>query len=807
MHGQNPQLAPAVLVEVALDLAAARLEPAQEALQRAAFDALVLQRPRQQLVDRIRGLATQPLQQPPTAALRAERAGEEVERRVGVGVLQPVEQDRAGGGERPLGGALAQSTPQMAGALPGQGEELLFVEPDQRRLQEGREIEVILRQQDEARHRQQVLDRQFLAEIEPVDARDLDALALQRADQRVHELVAPPYQHHEMSGMQRLAVAGAPLLTDQSLGMHRNQAGQPFVRQGMRRACAGAFDVRGVGLVLAGGDQRPQLDAAGFVLAAGQVDHVARTGDAARGLDLTEHPVDRLQNGRRRAERDVEFDRHEDPVGDAAAFAEPLPHLLQLAGVGALEPEDRLLGVADGEDGAAAADRAFAHEELLGEPADHFPLVGIGVLRLVDQHMVDAAVELEEDPGGALGAFQQAARGHDQVVIVEHGATALGARIAVGDVETEPQQRQGAFDQCRAVDAVERLGQPLGFAAQYVFDTRHCLDGGLGRKPRQDFALGREEGLGIGVQHYRPVRGGQPFGDDGAAHLVLLAAPGQCTRRLAKSGRIEGRFLAGRRGQASGRIVDAAAHFLCETRAHALQAGFVANACQQPGPLAQQPGHQLGILGDRDLAGDGREGIGERRRCIAAGQRLHLLVLHAAQDRLGFGLVQNLEARRHAGLEREALQQRLAEGMNGENVDAARRIEHTREQAARHDALGRLRRPVDQSGDAVVEYHLVGQSPAAKLVGEAVAHLGRGRLGEGEAEDALGFHAVQQKPRHAVRQDLRLARAGIGFHPRRMIGRGGAPLRVRREGQGVEHVVHSSPPPAVDHSAIRSRWA
>ena len=255
----------------------------------------------------------------------------------------------------------------MAGALPGQGEKLLFLQADQRRLEESGEVEVVLRQQDEARHRQKILDGEFLAEVQPVDARHLDTLALQRAHQRVHELVASSHQHHEVAGMQLLAIARASLRADQALGMHGDQLGQPLVGQGGPTTAAGAHDIRRVGLVLAADDQRPQFDPAGLVLAAGQMDHVARLGDTLRCLDLAEHPVDRIEHGRRRAERDVEFDRHEHAVGDAAAFVEPLAHLLQLARIGALEAEDRLLGVADSENGAAAADRAVAHEEFLGE--------------------------------------------------------------------------------------------------------------------------------------------------------------------------------------------------------------------------------------------------------------------------------------------------------------------------------------------------------------------------------------------------------------------------------------------------------
>jgi len=99
MDGQNAHLAATVLVEIALDLATAGFKPAQEALQRAALGALILQRPRQQLIDRVSGLAAQPLQQVDAAAFGTERLGEEIERRDVVGALKPGRQPRMGSGE------------------------------------------------------------------------------------------------------------------------------------------------------------------------------------------------------------------------------------------------------------------------------------------------------------------------------------------------------------------------------------------------------------------------------------------------------------------------------------------------------------------------------------------------------------------------------------------------------------------------------------------------------------------------------------------------------------------------------------
>ena len=166
--------------------------------------------------------------------------------------------------------------PQMASAVPGQGEELVLVEPDQRRLQQAGEVEVVLRQQREARHRQQVLDGELLAQVQPVDAGHLELLALQLADQRIHERVAPAHQHHEVAFVQQLALARAPLVADQALGMDRDQPRQPLVRRGQH--AARRLDGGRVGLDLLGGDQRPELDPAGVLLAAVLVDHLARHG-------------------------------------------------------------------------------------------------------------------------------------------------------------------------------------------------------------------------------------------------------------------------------------------------------------------------------------------------------------------------------------------------------------------------------------------------------------------------------------------------------------------------------------------------
>ena len=290
----------------------------------------------------------------------------------------------------------------------------------------------------------------------------------------------------------------------------------------------------------------------------------------------------------------------------------------------------------------------------------------------------------------------------------------------------------------------------------------------------------------------------EPGCDRQRARGILLAAAGERSH-----GGTQG-VLVGHRRQ---RLV--AAQSPGEQSPHALQAGRRADMLQQPGALAQQLGHQLGIFGDRDAVGDGGQRVAQFRRGAVAGQGLDLFVLGMAQQGGGVGLVEHVEARRHAGFAREALQERLAEGMDGREVDAARRIEHAREQAAGERALPLLqfwrRRLVDQLLDFLVERGVVGHRPAAQLACKPIAHLGRGGLGEGEAENALGPHARQQQARHAIGQHLGLAGAGIGHHPGRLARHGGAALLAAGILDRIELGGHSPVPPALDHSATRSR--
>src|ERR1700690_4674559 len=76
------------------------------------------------------------------------------------------------------------------------------------------------------------------------------------------------------------------------------------------------------------------------------------------------------------------------------------PHLVEGARRRALEREDRLLLVADREHRAPRVGARAAGGEFGDDGAHDAPLLRAGVLRLVDQHVVDAEIELVEHPGG-----------------------------------------------------------------------------------------------------------------------------------------------------------------------------------------------------------------------------------------------------------------------------------------------------------------------------------------------------------------------------------------------------------------------
>ena len=135
-------------------------------------------------------------------------------------------------------------------------------------------------------------------------------------------------------------------------------------------------------------------------------------------------------------------------------------HLVEGARRRALEREDRLLLVADREHRAPHVRPRAAGGEFRDDGAHDAPLLRAGVLRLVDQHVVDAEIELVEHPGGRRAA-EQLNRLVDQVVVIEQRAALFFAPVARDHVGRDGDERAGALARGERAFALEQLADAL----------------------------------------------------------------------------------------------------------------------------------------------------------------------------------------------------------------------------------------------------------------------------------------------------------------------------------------------------------
>ena len=141
----------------------------------------------------------------------------------------------------------------------------------------------------------------------------------------------------------------------------------------------------------------------------------------------------------------------------------------------ALKRKDRLFLVADREDGALdAVARAFAGGEFGDDVCDDIPLPRAGVLRLVDQHMIDAAVELEVYPAGG-DAVQHLQRPVDQVVIIEQPAFLFFAAVVRGDRGCDDKQGLRPVADRQRAAPVDQRADTVGLALEQACLSRDCL--------------------------------------------------------------------------------------------------------------------------------------------------------------------------------------------------------------------------------------------------------------------------------------------------------------------------------------------
>ncbi len=156
------------------------------------------------------------------------------------------------------------------------------------------------------------------------------------------------------------------------------------------------------------------------------------------------------------------------------------------------------------------------------------------------------------------------------------------------------------------------------------------------------------------------------------------------------------------------------------------------------------------------------------------------------------------------------MQYRFAKGVDGEDAQAPRRFQRPGKEGSRLFEQARCRLVPDELADRRAQVARVHHRPLRQPVANALAHLGGGRLGIGEAEDGLRLHPGEQQAQHPIGEHEGLAGPGIGLHPDGISG-------VARQGlarPGVEGDVEvaaiahgSSSPSTAVHSATRARWS
>ena len=149
--------------------------------------------------------------------------------------------------------------------------------------------------------------------------------------------------------------------------------------------------------------------------------------------------------------------------------------------------------------------------------------------------------------------------------------------------------------------------------------------------------------------------------------------------------------------------------------------------------LADRIAHDFGKRDIRRGRDGGRERTPERAVCRTGSVHQNGEAQLVDQLRLG-AFLQHREACRDIGLERKLMQQPRAERVDGQHLEAARRIQRFGEQAPRMRAAVGVGLSAVDFLDLRVERRVVEAGPPGKRVEHAARHVGGGRLGEGEAQ-------------------------------------------------------------------------
>ena len=330
-----------------------------------------------------------------------------------------------------------------------------------------------------------------------------------------------------------------------------------------------------------------------------------------------------------------------------------------------------------------------------------------------------------------------------------------------------------------------------------------------GKAPPQDLEMtsrclgcavfGQEHALVLAPRPYPLLGiGGQPAGDDLGARHVPVVAGGERAGRIEETRPVE---LGIGRGRVPYLLHPHALRQIegvVDRRDHPLDlAACAREQGAKPQPVLAQ---RVQAFGQRRLPEQHREAA-KRGADVGAVARQHLGLRRPQQFR-GAARIEHLEMGRHLGLQREALEERLTEAVDGHDRQARGQVEDLGEQRARALPLAGARRSPEQGRELLVQLGLRRGGEPAQVLLHAPHHLGRRGLGEGQAQQLARVAAREQQTQHPVGEHPGLARAGGRGDPDRAGRVGGAPLggrgRLPAPRPGRAHNVHSP---------RRARWS
>ncbi len=312
---------------------------------------------------------------------------------------------------------------------------------------------------------------------------------------------------------------------------------------------------------------------------------------------------------------------------------------------------------------------------------DDIPLPRAGVLRLVDQHVIDAAVELVMHPT-RRDAVQHGKRLVDQIVIVEQAALLLLAAIIRRRSGGDMQQRLGTVADRHGASSLDQGTEAENLGFEQPSERRIVLAEFLRHHRIARRAVVSEEYVKIFFDLRRSCKNQRSPKPSGLL-LVGLAACFEGERD----------FLPPRSRQIRP-VHDLALDIFDGVTGIDAERGADLGGCAFSAG-AVGPGHEMIAAQTRlahhilegDVGGTGHRDLEHTPRCavgIAGGVEQHCEI-GALHHLVLVALVEHRKTRRDIGFERELLQQPGAKRVDGLHLQATRRFQGACEQLAGRD--------------------------------------------------------------------------------------------------------------------------